>query len=243
MSTFNLNGTSIYYEQSGSGPDLVFLHGYTCNLEDWRWTANALAERYRVLLFDLSCHGRSEKTGEDLNLDGLTEDTHAIIQGLGIEKPVLIGHSMGGMVALDFALRYPEEVRALVLAEAHTHIDTTARIIGSGVYDERTPREIVSQIDATMGEGGKYVTKSLFNSLMAFDVRRDVSALKMPVLFLWGDRYQDLSQAKLPVILQEFGYQQMPNLIAQYIPNAHHFVMLEQPGATLQAIQSFLQPL
>ena len=243
MSEFDIAGTGIYYERFGAGPDLVFVHGYTCNLEDWRTIANALAGRYQVLLFDLRCHGRSAKTNEPITLESLTEDMHALLNGLGIKSPVVIGHSLGGMMALEYGLRYPSETGALVLAEGHTHIDTTARIIGSGVLDGRTPPAVAATIEAEMGQGAAYVGKSLFDSLLAFDVRSRVAELKMPILFLWGDRYGDLTDPKLPEILQEFGFRDMPNLTARYIHNSHHFLTLEQPQETLQAIEDFLRTL
>jgi len=259
MSIYNLNGIPIYYEHYGnnarsgnnehygnndhygSGPSLVFLHGYTCTLEDWRSVADALADRYEVLLFDFRCHGQSAKTGEEITLESLTEDTHTLLCGLGIESPVIIGHSMGGMIAMEYGLRYPQEARALVLAEGHTHMDTTARIIGSAVLDERTPQAVTVAIETEMGAGAPFVSKSLFDSLLAYDVRMRVAELKVPILFLWADRYGDLTADKLPEILSEFGFQDMPNLQAQYILQSHHFLNLEQPQQTLQAIETFLK--
>jgi pimeloyl-ACP methyl ester carboxylesterase len=243
MATYDLNGVPIYYESYGEGPDLVFFHGYTCNLEDWRWTADQLSKSFRILLFDMRCHGRSGKDGGNLILSALTDEAHQLLLGLGIDNPIIVGHSMGGMIALDYGLRYPQSLRALVLAEAHTHIDTTARIIGSGVVNEHTQPEIAQKINNNMAQGAEFVTEDLFNSLLAFDVRKQVPKLKMPILFLWGDRYGELTPDKLPGILEAFGYQDLPNLTAEYIANSHHFIMLEKPEETLQAIQRFLDTL
>lgn len=241
MAIYNLNGVSIDYDIYGDGPDLVFFHGYTCNREDWRWTADQLSKSYRVLLFDFRCHGHSEKKTDNLNIMTLTEEACQFLHGLRIEKPVIIGHSMGGMIALEYGLHFPQEVKALVLAEAHTHIDTTAQLIGSGVVDERTQPDIAQKINENMEQGSQYVTEELFNSLLDFDVREQVCKLKMPILFLWGDRYGDLTPERWPMILEEFGFHNMPNLTAKLIPNSYHFIMLEQLLATLEAIQHFVQ--
>jgi pimeloyl-ACP methyl ester carboxylesterase len=243
MAIYDLYGVPIYYELYGEGPDLVFFHGYTCSMEDWRWTADQLSKSFHVLLFDMRCHGRSGKKADSLVLSTLTDEAHKLLLGLGIERPVIIGHSMGGMMALEYGLRYPQSVRALVLAEAHTHIDTTARLIGSGVVDERTQPEIAQKINDNMAQGARYVTEDLFNSLLAFDVRTRVSELKMPILFLWGDRYGDITPDKWPGILEAFGYHDMPNLVAEYIANSHHFIMLEKPQDTLHAMQLFVETL
>jgi pimeloyl-ACP methyl ester carboxylesterase len=243
MAIYDLAGVPIYYESYGVGPDLVFFHGYTCSMEDWRWTADQLANSFHVLLFDIRCHGHSGKNTDNLVLSALADEAHQLLLGLGIEKPIIIGHSMGGMIALDYGLRFPQSVKALVLAEAHTHIDTTARLIGSGVLDERTQPDIALMINNNMAQGAKYVSEDLFNSLLAFDVRTQIPKLRMPILFLWGDRYGDLPPDKWPAILDAFGFQNMPNLVAEYIANSHHFIMLEKPQDTLQAIQRFLDTL
>ncbi len=132
----------LYYERFGQGVDLVFLHGYTCSLEHWRWTAVQLSRSYRILLFDMRCHGRSGMDTADLTLSSLVEETRLLLQNLEIEQPVLIGHSMGGMVALEYGLRYANAVKALVLAEAHTHMETSSRLLGSAVLDARTSRKL-----------------------------------------------------------------------------------------------------
>lgn len=240
MSFLTRDEVQLYYEQKGSGHDLVFLHGYTCTLEDWRPIAEPLSEYYRVLLTDFRCHGRSDKTGEKLSIKTYTDDLHFLCSQLGIHTPTLLGHSMGGMVALDYALCYPSEVFALVLAEGHSHIETTAQLIGSGVYDERTASEIASIIDEQMKEGAKYVDPSLFQSLLEFDVRALVRNINIPILFLWGDRYGDITEDKFVELLNAFGYADMPNVEAKLIHNSHHFLTLEQPAQVLVAITQFL---
>ena len=191
----------------------------------------------------MRCHGRSEKNTAKLTLNTLVDETCQLLLQLGVEKPVLIGHSMGGMVALEYALRDSSQVKALVLAEAHTHLDTTASLLGPGVLDARTPAEIAQEIQGCMNRGEASVCKELFDSLLAFDARAQVGNLACPVLCLWGDRYGDISPGQWPQILEAFGYARLPNLVFYSIPNSHHFMMLEQPQETLQAIQDFLSNL
>ena len=89
-----------------------------------------------------------------------------------------------------------------------------------------------------------YLVPTVFySSLLAFDARAQVGNLACPVLCLWGDRYGDISPGQWPQILKAFGYARLPNLVFHSIPNSHHFMMLEQPRETLQAIQDFLSNL
>jgi pimeloyl-ACP methyl ester carboxylesterase len=191
------------------------------------------------LLFDQRCHGQSRKDPDNLTLGDLVEDTRRLLLSLQIEQPVLIGHSMGGMAAIEYFLRWPEAVRALVLVEAHTNLETTARLLGPGVLSERTPPEIAREIEAIMSRGAQWVSPDLFESLRVFDARERIASLACPVLCLWGDRYGDISPEQWPQVLEAFGYAQVPNLSFRCIPNSHHFVMLEQPQETLRAIQEF----
>lgn len=188
----------------------------------------------------MRCHGRSGKNKTNLTLNALVDETHQLLLRLGIEKPVLIGHSMGGMVALEYSLRYADAVKALVLVEAHTHLDSTASLLGTGVMDARTPAEVAWKIQANMRQGETSVSQELFDSLLAFDLRAEVSDLQCPVLCMWGDRYGDLALDQWPQILDAFGYTRIPHMVFRPIPDSHHFVMLEQPRATLQEIRGFL---
>jgi len=235
------DGVRLYYEQNGSGHDLVFLHGYTCTLNDWRSIAEPLSESYQVLLTDFRCHGQSDKPVRSLSIGGYSDDVHFICAQLGVSKPTILGHSMGGMVALDYALRYSDEVRALVLAEGHSHIETTARLTGSGVSDERTDPQIAWAIAEQMNEGARYIDTSLWQSLMDFDVRPLLHHLTIPILFLWGDRYGDVTEERFASLLEAFGYSGMDNVEARLIRNSHHFLMLEQPEQVLTAITQFLR--
>ncbi len=195
------------------------------------------------MLFDQRCHGRSLKDSENLTLNALVDETRQLVQELQLQRPVLIGHSMGGMAAIEYAMRWPDAVGALVLAEAHTHLETTARLVGPGVLDERTPPETAREIETIMSRGAQWVSPDLFESLRVFDVRDRLASLACPVLCLWGDRYGDIPPELWPPIMAAFGYAQAPGLSFHCIPNSHHFVMLEQPEETLRAIWEFLNGL
>jgi pimeloyl-ACP methyl ester carboxylesterase len=144
------------------------------------------------------------------------------------------------MAAIEYALLWPDDVGALVLAEAHTHLETTVRLLGPGVLSERTPPQITREIEAIMSRGAQWVSPDLFESLRVFDVRDRMASLVCPVLCLWGDRYGDIPPRLWPQVLEAFGYAQVTGLSFRCIPNSHHFVMLEQPQKTLRAIREFL---
>lgn len=114
----SLNGVEIAYEDVGGGSrPFVLVHGLTGFREDFREQLPALADLGRTIIFDLRGHGESGKTGDRAayTFEQLAGDLRALLDHLGIVECDLLGHSMGGMIALRFALAHPERVASLVL--------------------------------------------------------------------------------------------------------------------------------
>ncbi len=111
-----VNGTRLRYQLTGTGPPLVLLHGFTLDLRMWDAQMAAFSPQYRVLRYDLRGFGGSALPGATAY--DHADDLWALLDHLGVETAAIVGLSMGGGVALDFALAYPDRVRALVLADA-----------------------------------------------------------------------------------------------------------------------------
>ncbi|MDB5592352.1 alpha/beta hydrolase [Enterovirga sp.] len=105
-------GSPVAYLEAGSGPDLVLIHGSLVNADDMRLgPMSALAERFRVVAFDRPGHGLSERARPtDGSVWRQAELLRAAAVALGLRRPVLVGHSFGGAVALAWAMSFPEEV-------------------------------------------------------------------------------------------------------------------------------------
>jgi pimeloyl-ACP methyl ester carboxylesterase len=107
-----------HYLKAGSGPPVVLLHGGASDSRDWVSTMAALSHRYSLYAPDLIGFGQSDRTKDGYYLSDFTEFILGFIETLGLERPVLAGHSLGGRLCVDVALRYPEKVRKLVLVDA-----------------------------------------------------------------------------------------------------------------------------
>jgi pimeloyl-ACP methyl ester carboxylesterase len=120
MSTVVLaNGLKVHYTQVGEGPDVVMVHGITGNLAVWHLQlVPALAERARVLTYDLRGHGRSGAPPTGYSLDDMAEDLLQLLDALGLERPVLVGHSYGADIALYLAANHPDRVTEVIAIEA-----------------------------------------------------------------------------------------------------------------------------
>ncbi len=253
MATLNLSdGTSLYYRESGprSPFSVVFLHGFACTGRDWEPTANALSDRYHTVILDFRGHDRSNNVSDGNSLALLADDLQALLGHLNLARPVLVGHSMGGMVALEYALRHPGNLRALVLAEAFPHLATVSAVFGppedpindpygyGSVIDHQTPPSVIEQVRRQMSAGVSRLPDSLFQSLLDFDAHRRLNSLSLPVLLLVGGR-RTFQPDDGPVLVERLGYGLMPRLQLALI-DSHHFVMLEQPEITIALIRAFL---
>ena len=115
---YNMN-----YKIEGNGETLVFIHGLSDNLLYWEFLATHLKEDYQVLRVDLRGHGETELGNDGVTIDVLTNDLKSLLDELQIENANLIGFSLGGAIALDFATKYPEMVSSMVLMSAFCKSD------------------------------------------------------------------------------------------------------------------------
>ena len=113
------DGVVLAYDDAGSGyPPLVFAHGAACNRRCWYQQVPRFSSAHRVVAVDLRGHGESDAPSERYTVGLFAEDLASTCTQLGIESPVVIGHSLGGLVALDFASAYPDQVAAAVLIDS-----------------------------------------------------------------------------------------------------------------------------
>src|SRR5258708_27513961 len=109
-----LNGTRLYYEVAGEGHPLVLVHGGLVDRHLWDYQFDIFANQYKVIRYDIRGFGDSGLVTADTQPYSLRGDLYALLQWLGIEKTYVLGLSMGGGMAIDFTLTYPEMVDALI---------------------------------------------------------------------------------------------------------------------------------
>ena len=119
MPKAKVNSVELNYEVHGDGYPLVLAHGYTASMQMWADQIPAFAKKYRVVIYDSRGHGASDAPTDLSQYDLWTcvEDQRALMDHLGIGEAYVGGLSMGGMIAMRFALKYPQRVRALLLCD------------------------------------------------------------------------------------------------------------------------------
>jgi pimeloyl-ACP methyl ester carboxylesterase len=119
MSDVLVNGIRLHYEVHGEGPPLVLAHGYGATLDMWSAQIEPFSRNYKVVVYDTRGHGRTEapRDWSSYTADDYIEDQCQLMDHLGIDSAYIGGLSMGGMIALQFALTYPQRTKALLLCD------------------------------------------------------------------------------------------------------------------------------
>src|SRR6266550_4362392 len=118
-----VNGINLYYETHGAGRPLILLHGGLMSSEMFGPVLSQLSERHQVIAPDLQGHGRTADIDRPIDVRLMADDIAGLIDYLGLEKPDLVGYSLGGGVAFFTAVKYPEKVRRLVMASVNIRRD------------------------------------------------------------------------------------------------------------------------
>lgn len=124
MKRASVHGIEMAYDDVGSGPAVVLLHGYPFNRSLWREQVEALSASYRVITPDLRGFGETTIADGTATMTEMANDVAALLDQIDIKRITLGGLSMGGYVALAFYRRFPLRVRALILADTRAHADT-----------------------------------------------------------------------------------------------------------------------
>jgi pimeloyl-ACP methyl ester carboxylesterase len=118
IKTVTLHGRSVTYAEAGTGPVLLLIHGMAGNFENWQAVIEPLARGHTVIAPDLPGHGESAPGGGDYSLGALAAGLRDLLLALGHESATLVGHSLGGGIAMQFTYQFPEMVERLVLVSS-----------------------------------------------------------------------------------------------------------------------------
>jgi pimeloyl-ACP methyl ester carboxylesterase len=139
----------IFYSDHGRGPAVLMLHGLACDGSDWVWLASDLVADHRVVVIDLRGHGRSTPTAGPYGAKIMADDAAKVLRHLSVESAVVVGHSLGTLVASALAVEHPDMVAALVLADpGYGYTDETVAPMIAAL--RRQPLEAALEIFARM---------------------------------------------------------------------------------------------
>ncbi len=129
MPEAKVNGTVLHYETHGEGYPVVFVHGYGATLDSWRFQVEAFSRTHQFIIFDLLGHGKSGTpvSADEYSSDAVVADIFQLLDGMGIQKAVIGGHSMGAYIAMRCQSTHPERVSGLIVIGGGPGFHTAAR--------------------------------------------------------------------------------------------------------------------
>jgi len=192
-----VNGINLYYETHGSGRPLILLHGGLGSGEMFGPVLPLLAGRHQVIAVDLQGHGRTADIDRPMDIRLMAGDIAALIDHLGLDKPDVMGFSLGGGVALQTAVKYPDKVRRLVVVSANIRRDAIpaemlaqqGQVSGAAAdFMKDTPMYQVYQRVAPRPEDFPRLLDKIGESMSKdFDFSDEVRGLQMPTLIVAAD--------------------------------------------------------
>jgi pimeloyl-ACP methyl ester carboxylesterase len=254
-------GGQVHYESYGSGNEaVVFIHGWTCDLTFWREQA-PVYENHRSLLIDLPGHGESDKPHVPYPMEFFARGVEAVMRDAGVDRAVLVGHSLGGPIVYTFLRLFPEQVKAVVLVDADVHValntpayrkaqqrryEQNTRVLSgpSGrkymagsiehMFSDQTPAAWREQIRAKMLATPDYVRVAAVSSPSQLVASHPGETFAVPALAI-------LAGSGTSIDLRIAGTRRIfPNLQAERWIGHGHFVMVEDPERFNRSLEDFL---
>ncbi|WP_232319205.1 2-succinyl-6-hydroxy-2,4-cyclohexadiene-1-carboxylate synthase [Sporosarcina ureae] len=249
-------------------PPIVMLHGFTGSTATWQETIEQLVTDYHVVAIDLIGHGKTEapETITRYKMEEQIKDLYEVLQKLEIEKPILLGYSMGGRVALGYTATYPEKVTSLVLESSSPGLRTSEQRLARRTADNKLADKIEQQgmpefVDFWQ-EIPLFHTQKKLSESQRQAVRNErlcqrptglANSLRGIGTGSQPSYWQTLEQLSLPVLLvtgsedekfetiaQEM-MKNLPNARHETIKNAGHAIHVEKPQQFATMIKSFLK--
>ena len=254
MAEVMVRGTEIHYldlksQHPTADWPVIFIHGSGGNAGHWQRVMNGLAKNYRSIAVDLPGHGSSRGDGFESVVEYGTL-VNEFLDALGFKKVVLGGHSLGGAIVQDVALRYPQKLKALLLIGTGARLRVLPealelmRKMASGEippkfypwgFSEQASPEIIAEGEREWAKTGSLVRYHDFLACDRFDIMAEVEKIRIPSLIACGKE-----DRLTPIKYSQFLNQKLPGARMEMIDGSGHLVMLENPQALSQAILNFL---
>lgn len=241
-----INGAKLYYEISGRGQPLLYLHGGLSSSRDFDLYRPVLNKEFAIITIDRRGHGRSTDTPEPYSYAAMAEDIAAFMEQKGLNSAFVVGWSDGGIVGFHLASKYPARVRKLVAVGANYLVSGTAPEALAWVRTKLTPDRISSELPGLEEKYRKqnpqpdnfpnFINKSRAMWLDdPYISREDFQKISAPVLLVAGDR----DDIRLEHMLEMHAL--LKNSQLCILPNGSHFMFNQKNEAFLAILRQFLR--
>jgi pimeloyl-ACP methyl ester carboxylesterase len=253
MPSITREGVRIAYEEIGRGdPPLLFVHGWTCNRSYFAPQVEYFSPAHRCVSVDLRGHGESDRPQGDYSIETFAADLAQLIADTGLDRPVAIGHSMGGITVLQLAADHADSVRGIVMvdpaplqfpAELGVRVEAALaasergdqeprrQFIENALFLPSSPPELRRRIVEEMTAAPAPVAVAAMRAMLAFDGPSVAARCRVPVLHLAA-----APELNPPHRMAEW----LPDAVIGMTVGAGHFNMLEAPAQVNSMIERFL---
>jgi pimeloyl-ACP methyl ester carboxylesterase len=260
MSVVVIDEQVVHYETFGRGRPILFLHGWLGSWRYWLPTMEVVSQHYRTYSFDFWGFGDSQKRGSDTrpSIQAYSDQVIRFLDEMGIEQVPVVGHSMGGMVALKTAIRYPNRITRVAavgapivgtslsfllkltdhpaISRAMSRVPFVTRMLFRwflGNTDDPTYSEI---LDDSVKPKAESVRGSVA-SMMRTDLRPELDQLRVPTLIIHGACDDIVNPNQADIFLER----SLPNVQVLVRAESRHFPFLDEPQTFNKVLLSFLQ--
>ncbi len=246
------DGTTIRYEVEGNGePALVFIHGWCCDSGYWKNQIPYFSKRYTVVTIDLAGHGESGMDRETWSTEGFGEDIAAVVEKLGLDRVILVGHSMGGPVALEAArllgervlgivgidtfqklgLKAPEELANNMIKSFEADFQGFTKFFVKSMFPPGADSALVAWTAEDMSSAPPAVGIAVMRANLAYDPAPALAAIHVPICGINGSLF--------PVDI-ETGKRYAEDFEVRIMEGLGHFPMLEDPEGFNDTLDSMV---
>ena len=232
-------GEMVYFDSDNAGQPFLFLHGTGCDSSDWTAVIKGLPRNLRCIALDFRGHGQSAVPTQPLTLSDLAKDVLYLIDYLCLQGLVIVGHSLGGMVAMEVARRSPC-IGGLVLLEGWTNLSSAGSAFDPGRFYGSLPQTKITQIqrksEETRSRFKPEVWNNFWESVKNFDGYAYLEQARIPIYETFGSMGRnDLTEQMLRIPPN-------PNIQWIWVPNAGHYLPHERPTEVAQICVRYPNP-
>jgi pimeloyl-ACP methyl ester carboxylesterase len=231
-------GSLAYDRRPGTGPAVVFLHGTGCDNADWQDVLERLPEGLDLVALEFRGHGASAVPAVPFTLADLAADVLRLLTHLDLAETWLVGHSLGGMVALE-AMRQGARVSGLVLLEGWTKLAVVREAFGPehhfGGLSQAAREAVLAKFAATRARFAEADWAHFWRSVEASDAGDCLATAKLPIIEVYG------AADALPEAAERLGVPARDNIRWEWVPGAGHYLPPEAPAAVARIIAAAVQ--
>ena len=247
----------IYYEMAGDGESLLLIHGLGSSTRDWEEQVPNFSQKYQVITLDLRGHGKTDKPKGPYSMRMFAEDIAELLKKLGIKSTHVLGISLGGGIAFQFAVDYPNLVKSLIVVNAGIEIPIDSfkmkleafkrtfivklvgmkkmgKVLAPRLFIKPEQEDLREKLVERWAENDKKAYLSAMRALIGWSVRDQINKIKCPTLVIGSD--EDYA----PSSIKEEYTALLSNAKFIEIQDARHAVPIEKPKEFNEIVMKFL---